>query len=245
VVIQITPQTELANSLTGEARSPGESSEIRNIHEQGGESPHKPKAEKSRLGVFAQILSGLRKTGAGEKAAGERKPEALSKTSNSDGLQPVQKANNNFGKGLAKAEGAGETEPELQLQAAGLSAQEKNILFGAGYLAGEFKDEYSELTDKEVAVDSVVSLGRPNGREATEEEAVQIDMAGLEAARGKPTAEMTTGKSGEDVKISAVSPEKTAEKAKNRFDIATKGETAAAETPLRGGYSRRQRKKQF
>jgi hypothetical protein len=234
VVIQITPQTELVNYLTGEARPPGESSEVRNIHEQGGESPYKAKAAKSELGVFAKILAGLRKTGVGEKAAGDKKPEALSKTSNSDGLQPVQKAKNKFGKGLSKAEKAGETEPELQLQAAELSAQEKNILFGAGYLAGEFKDEYSELTDKGLTADSVVSLG---GGEATEEEAVQIDKVGLEAMPGKQpeTAATAIGKPGEDVKIPVVSPEKTAEKAKNRAELATKGEIPAAETLIQGG----------
>jgi len=241
VVIQITPQTELANSLTGEARlpgeahPPGESSGVRNIHEQGGESPHKPNASKSRLGVFAQILSGLRKTGAGEKAADGKKPEALSKTSNSDDLQPVQKGKNKFGKGLAKAEKAGETEPELQLQAAGLSVQEKNILFGAGYLAGEFKDENLELADKELTVDSVVSFGMLNGEEATEGKTVQVDRAGLEAAPGKQseTAAETTGKSGEELKTPVAPPEKTAEKAKNRSEIAPRVETTAA--PIQGG----------
>ena len=58
MVIQITPQTELANSLTGEARPQGESSGIREIREQGGESPHKTKAGKGQLGVFEQILAG-------------------------------------------------------------------------------------------------------------------------------------------------------------------------------------------
>jgi flagellar hook-length control protein FliK len=235
VVIQITPQTELANSLTGEARPQGESSEVRNIHEQGGESPHNPKAAKSRLGVFAQILSGLRKTGAGEKATDAAKLETTSKTSNLDGLQSVQKGKNKFGKGLAKAEEVGEIEPELQLQAAGLSAQEKNILFGAGYLAGEFKDEYSELTDKGISVDSVFSLGRLNGGETTED--VPVDQAVFEVAPGKQpgTTAATTGKSDEDLKISSASTEKNAEKAKNRVEIAAKGEVAATETSIQGG----------
>jgi hypothetical protein len=185
--------------------------------------------------VFAQILSGLRKTGAGEKAAGEKKPEALSKTSNSDDLQPVQKGKNKFGKGLAKAEKAGETEPELQLQAAGLSVQEKNTLFTAGYLAGEFKDEYLELADKGLTADSVVSLGRPNGGEAVDAEAVQLDKTGLMPGKQSETVAVTTGKSGEDLKIPIASPEKTAEKAKNRSEIAAKGETTAAETLIQGG----------
>jgi len=243
VVIQITPQTELANSLTGEARPQGESSGIREIREQGGESPHKTKAGKGQLGVFAQILAGLRKTGAGEKATGGIKPDASGKTSESDVLRSVQKGKNKFGKGLAKAEKAGETEPELQLQAAALSVQEKNTLFTAGYLAGEFKDENLELTDKGITADSVVSLGRPNGGEAME--TVQIEKAGLEAALGRQseTAGAATGKSGEDVKIPVASSEKAAEKTKNRAEIAAKNEIAAAETQIRGGVQQAEAKK--
>ena len=208
MVIQITPQTELANSLTGEARlpgearPPGESSGIQHIHGQGGESPHKAKAAKSRLGVFAQILSGLRKTGAGEKATGGIKPDASGKTSESDVLRSVQKSKNKLGKGLSKAEKTGEIEPEfeLQLQAAGLSAQEKNTLFAAGCLAGEFTDENLQSADKGVTADSVAFLGRPNGGEATETETVQIVKAGLEGGKQFETVAVTTGESGKDLK---------------------------------------------
>jgi len=222
-VIQLTPQTELA-------RPPGESPGIQQIHEQGGESQHKPKAEKSRLGVFAQILSGLRKTGA--VGAGGIKSEAPAKTSELDGSQPVQKGKNKIGKGLAKADKAGETEPELQLQAAGLSVQEKNTLFTASYLAGEFRDENSELADKGLSADSVVSIGRPDWAETSETEAVQIEQAGLETAPVKQpeTVLAANGELGEGLKLSNASPEKPAEKAKNRVEIAAKGETPAVET---------------
>jgi len=231
VVIQITPQTELANSLPVEAHPPGESSGIRETREQGGESPHKPKAG-SRLGVFAQILSGLRKTGAGEKAADDKKPGTLSKTSNSDTLQSVQKGKNKIGKGLSNAEKAGETEPELQLQEAGLSVQEKNTLLTAGYLAGEFTDENLELADKGLSADSVVSLGRLNGGETTEAEAVQVEQAGFETAPGKQPekASAINEELGEGLKLSNASPEKPAEKAKNRYGIAPRVEAEAAQT---------------
>jgi flagellar hook-length control protein FliK len=243
VVIQITPQTELANSLTGEARPPGEeSSGIREAREQGGESPHKTKAGKSQLGVFAQILSGLRKTGAGVKATGEIKPDAPGKTSESDVLRSVQKSKNKIGKGLSKAEKSGETEPEfeLQLQAARLSAQEKNTLLTAGYLAGEFTDENSELADKGLTADSVVSLGRPNGGEATEAETDRIDKAGLEGGKQSETVAVTTGELGKDLKLSN-SPEKNAEKAKNRSEIGPRVETTAAQ--IRGGVQQQEAKK--
>jgi flagellar hook-length control protein FliK len=225
-----------------EAHPPGELSGVRHIREQGGESPHKPKAAKGRLGVFAQILSGLRKTGAGEEAAdgatGEIMTEALSKTSELDSLQSVQKGKNKFGKGLTKAEKTGETEPELQLQIAGLSAQEKNILFGAGYLAGEFTDENLELTDTGLTADSVVSFGKLAGETSQPRSAedVQVDKASLETAPGKQleTAVPTTGELDEDVKISAASHEKTAGKTKNRAEIPAKSESATTETQIQG-----------
>jgi flagellar hook-length control protein FliK len=241
VVIQITPQTELAAPFAGEARPPGESPGIQQIHEQGGESPHKPKAGKNGLGVFAQILSGLRKTGAGEKGAGEIKPEASEKTSELDGLRSVQKGKNKAGKGLAATEKTGETEPELQLQAAGLSAQEKNILFEAGYLAGEFTDEYNELADEGLNAASVVSLGRPDRGET--EEAVSVEQAGLEIKPGKQpeTAAATTGELGEDLKISKPSPEKIAEKAKNRSEIAPRVETTIV--PVQAGIQQAEAKR--
>jgi len=243
VVIQITPQTELANCVAGEARPPGESPGVQQVREQGGESPHKAKAGKSRLGVFAQILSGLRKTGT--DGAGEVKQETLAKTSELDGLQPVQKSKNKIGKGLTKAEKAGETEPELQLQTVGLSAQEKNILFGAGYLAGEFTDENLELADKGLTADSVVFPGRLNGGEATETEAVQIELAGLEAASGKQTetAPAAKGELGEGLKLSDASLEKPAEKAKNRIETAVKSETSATETQTQLGIQQVEAKK--
>jgi len=236
VVIQITPQTELAAPFTGEARPPGESPGIQQIHEQGGESPQSSKAGKSRLGVFAQILSGLRKTGAGEKAAGEKKPDALAKTPESDVQRLVQKGKNKAGKGLAATEKKGEIEPELDLQQIELSVQEKNILFTASYLAGEFTDENNELAEKGVNTDAVVSHGRPNGGEA-----VQIEQAGLETAPGKQpeTAMATVGKSGEDLKTSNVTPEKT----RNRSEIAAKNEPAAAETLVQGGVQQAEAKR--
>jgi flagellar hook-length control protein FliK len=235
VVIQVTPQTELA-------RPPGESPGVQQIHEQGGESPQKPKAGKSRLGVFAQILSGLRKTGTG--GAGELKSEALAKASELDGSQLVQKGKNKVGKGVAKTEKSGEIEPELQL--AGLSAQEKNLLFGAGYLAGEFTEENYKLSDEGLNADSVASLGRPNRGEATQlrgGEAVQIEQSGLDAMPGKQPekAAATTGELGKDLKIPNASPEKTAEKTRNRSEIAAKSETAA--TLVQGGVQQAEAKK--
>jgi flagellar hook-length control protein FliK len=241
VVIQITPQTELAAPLAGEARPPGEQPGVQQIHEQGEESPHKTKAAKSSLGVFAQILSGLRKTG----ASGEIKPDALSKTSEADAHCSVQKGKNKIGKGLTKAEKTGETEPELQLQAAGLSIQEKNILSGVGYLAGEFTDENNELTDEGLKAASLVSLGRADGGEAAQirsEEAVQIEQAGLEGDIQPETALATNGELGEDLKTSN-SSEKPAEKTRNRHEIASKGENAAAETLIQGGVQQTEARK--
>jgi len=245
VVIQLTPQTELAAPFAGEARPPGDSPEIRQIHEQGGESPHKAKTAKSRLGVFAQILSGLRKTGAGEKASGEIKPDALAKTSESDVQRSVQKGKSKTGKGLTAAEKKGEIEPELDLQQIGLSVQEKNILSAAGYLAGEFTDEYNDLADEGLNADSVVSLGRVKGGEATKAEAVQIEQAGLEAGIGiqPETAAAKTGELGEGLKVSNASPEKAAEKTRNRAEIAAKGENAAAETIAQAGVQQQEAKK--
>jgi flagellar hook-length control protein FliK len=249
VVIQLTPQTELAHlpqeaHLTGEARPPGESPGTQYIHEQGGESPHKPKAGKSRLGVFAQILSGLRKTGTGEKAAGENKPEASAKTSESDVLRSVQKGKNKVGKALAETEKSGETEPELQLQQTGLSIQEKNILFTAGYLAGEFTEENYELADKGINADTAVSPGRRHSAWETAE-GVQIEQAGLESTTDKQpeTAAATSGELGKDLKITNASPEKTAEKAKNRAEIAAKGETAVVEMSGQGTVQQAEAKK--
>jgi hypothetical protein len=245
VVIQVTPQTELTNYLPTDARPPGESSGIQNVHEQGGESPHKLKAGKSRLGVFAQILSGLRKTGAGEKASGENKAEALGKTSESDVLSRVQKGKNKAGKGLAAAGKAGDIESDLELQQMGLSVQEKNMLFTAGYLAGEFTDEYNELADEGLDAGSVLSLGRLNGGETTE--AVQTEKTGLEneAALGKQpeTASATAGRPGEGLEIGKASSEKTADKAKNRAEIAIKGEKTAAETLAQGAAQQAEAKK--
>jgi flagellar hook-length control protein FliK len=223
VVIQITPQTELAHPFTGEAHPPGESSGIREIHEQGGESPQKSKAGKSRLGVFAQILSGLRKTGTGE--TGEIKPETIEKASELDGSRPGQKGKNKFGKGLAKTEKTGETEPELQLQQAGLSVQEKNILLTAGCLADEFMEENFELADEGINVDSVVSIGRSAGEKA---EAVSINKDDLEIIPGKQpkTTAVSNGELGEGLKLSNTS----AEKPKNRSEIAQRVETATAQS---------------
>jgi flagellar hook-length control protein FliK len=244
VVIQITPQTELAHPPTAEARQPVESPGVQYFHEQGGESPHKSKAEKSRLGVFAQILSGLRKTGAGEKAAGgavgEIKQDASSETPELDGLQPVQKGKNKNGRGLAATEKSGETELELQLplQQNELSVQEKNILFTAGYLTGEFTDEYNEFKDEGLDVASVVSIG-----EITE--AVTDEQAGLEVMPGKQseTAAAANGELEEDLKLSKTSPEKTAEKAKNRNEITVERETAASETPFQAGIQQAEAKR--
>jgi len=240
VVIQTTPQTELTH-LTGEARTPGESSGIQHISEQGGESPQKSKAAKSRLGVFAQILSGLRKAGAGEKAAGEKKPDALAKTSESD-VRSVQKSKNKTGKGLT-AEKKGEIEPELDLQQIGLSAQERNILLGTGYLAGEFTDEYNELAEQGKKAASLVSLGKVNGGETLKAEAVQIEQAGLETGKQAETAAVNTGKPGEGAEIAGASSEKTAGKTRNRSEIATKGEQTAAQTPAQMGIQQAEAKR--
>jgi flagellar hook-length control protein FliK len=237
VVIQITPQTELANHLIGEARPPGESPGVQQIHEQGGESPQKSKAAKSKLGVFAQILSGLRKTGA--TAAGEIKPEAPAKTSELDGLRSIQKGKNKAG----KTGKTGETEPELLLQQAGLSTQEKNILFGAGYLTGEFTDEYNELADEGIKTDSVVSLGKL--KPAGETETVQIEQAGLEAALEiqPETAAADKEKLGEGLKIANTSSEKPAEKTRNRSEVAAKAENTAAEIAVQGGAQQQEAKR--
>jgi flagellar hook-length control protein FliK len=248
-VIQVTPQTELASfpqeaRLPHETNSSGEAAGLRNIHEQGGESPHKSKAGKNRLGVFAQILSGLRKTGAGEKAAGGNKPEAFAKTSESDVLRSVQKGKNKAGKALGATEKSGETEAELQLQQTELSIQEKNILFTAGYLAGEFTDDNIKLTDEGLKTDSVVSLaGLHSAGEA--EEAVPVEQAGLEAAPGKQpeTAAAVKEEAGEDLEINGASPEKTADKAKKRAEIAAKGENTAVETPSQGILQQEEAKK--
>jgi len=241
VVIQITPQTELANYVAGEARPSGESSEARQIHEQGGESPYKAKAGKSRLGVFAQILSGLRKTGAG--GAGEIKPEASAKTSESDVQRSVQKGKSKAGKALVATEKTGETEPEIQLLQTGLSIQEKNILFTAGYLAGEFTDDNNELADEGSNADAVLSLGRHSAREKGE--AVPVEQTGLEAGRDKQAEKTATanGKPGEGLEIAGASSEKTAEKARNRADIAVKGENKAAETSVQGTLQQAEAKK--
>jgi flagellar hook-length control protein FliK len=237
VVIQITPQTELAHPL-GEARPPGESPGVQNIREREGESPQNAKAGKSRLGVFAQILSGLRKTGAGEKAAGDIKPEELAKTSESDDLRSVQKSKNKIGKTPAKAEKTGETE----LQQTGLSVQEKNLLFTAGFLAGEFKDDKNELADE--TADFVVSLGKWHSAEGTEE-AVSLEQAGLEAmSKEQPEkAAATNGKLGESLEISKASSEKTVDKAKNRSETVAKTGSATAETPVQGGIQQQEAKR--
>jgi len=249
VVIQVTPQatscTELANYGTTEARPPGESSGVREISEQGGESPHKSKAGKSRLGVFAQILSGLRKTGAGERAAGGNKPEALSKTAESDVLKPVQKGKNKVGKGLAATEKSGETDQELALWQTGLSEQEKNILFTAGYLTGEFTDEYNNLADEGQNAESVVSLGRGGKSQLGAAEAVRTEQADLEAAGIQPAgkqpeaAGVTKAESGEDPESAKVSSEKT----RNRAGIALKSETAAGQTAAQAGIQQQEAKK--
>jgi len=227
----------------GEAHPPGEQSGVQQIREQGGESSQKSKAEKSRLGVFAQILSGLRKTGAG--GAGEIKPETLAKTSELDGMQSVQKGKNKIGKGLSKAEKAGEIEPELQLQTVGLSDQEKNILFGAGYLAGEFTDENLELTDKGLAADFVVSVGMYDGAETAEAEVVKNKQAGLGAVLGKEfeTASAGNGELGEGQKLSNNSAEKSVEKTKNRYETAVKGDTSTEETQIQAGIQQAEAKK--
>ena len=243
MVIQVTPQTELTNYLPTDARPPGESSGIQNVHEQGGESPHKLKAGKSRLGVFAQILSGLRKTGAGEKAAGDNKAEALGKASESDVLRSVQKGKNKAGKALAVAGKTGETESDLELQQMGLSLQEKNMLFTAGYLAGEFTDEYNELADEGFDAASVLSLGKLNGGEETE--AVQFGKAGLETrpVNQPETTAATAGKPGEGLETGKASSEKIADKAKNRADIALKGEKTVTETTTQGTLQQAEAKK--
>jgi flagellar protein FlbC len=238
VVIQITPQTELTH-LAGEARPPGESSGIQHISEQGGESPQKTKAAKSRLGVFAQILSGLRKAGAGEKAAGEEKPESLAKTSESD-ARSVQKSKNKTGKGLT-AEKKGEI--ELDLQQIGLSAQERNLLLEAGYLAGEFTDEYNELTDEGKKAASVVSLGKTNGGETPKAETVQVEQAGLETGKQAEIAAVNTGKPGEGLEIASTSLEKNAGKTRNRSEIAPKSEQTAAQMSAQMGMQQAEAKK--
>jgi flagellar hook-length control protein FliK len=241
VVIQITPQTELANPLIGEARPPGESPGVQNIREWEGESPQKAKSAKSKLGVFAQILSGMRKTGAGEKAAGDIKPEESAKTSKSDDLRSVQKSKNKIGKMPAKAEKTGETESELLLQT-GLSVQEKNLLFTAGYLAGEFKDDKNELADE--TADFVVSLGKWHSAEGTEE-AIPVDKAGLEAMpKEQPEkAAAANGKLGEGLEISKASSEKTVDKAKNRSETAAKSGNVTAETPAQMGVQQAEAKR--
>jgi len=249
VVIQLTPQTELVNSLAGEARLPGEAAGVQQTGEQGGESPHKSKAAKSRLGVFAQILSGLRKTGAGEKASGGDKPEAIAKTPGTDCLRSAQKGKNKAGKVLAATEKNGETEPEILLEQTGLSVQEKNILFTASYLAGEFTDENNDLADEGVKADSVISLvrrhssGEAEQLRGTEEEAVQTEQSGLEAAPVKQPEKAAGGKQGEGLEISNASPDKTADKAKNRAEIAAKSESKVAETPAQGILQQTEAKK--
>jgi flagellar hook-length control protein FliK len=187
--------------------------------------------------VFAQILSGLRKTGTG--VAGEIKSDTLAKTSELDGSQSVQKGKNKFGKGLAKTEKTGETEPELQLQLAGLTTQEKNILFGAGYLAGEFTDENFELAD-EGLVDSVVSLGRSAGEKA---EAVSFNDVEVIPEKQPETTAAINKELGEGLKFSNTSPEKSAEKTKNRSEIAAKGEIAAANTQSQAGIQQAEARK--